>query len=140
MASTVTVACKLPHGLILRYFDMVENSEPVMGGGMRTYHIAKQRGEPVVIKGYATKWGEHPSIQISGGYALTKGVDADFFEAWLAQNQDHDAVKSGLIFAADRVDYAADKAKERAGIRNGLEPIDPSKPMRGVEKYDGKAA
>lgn len=140
MASTVTVACKLPHGLVLRNFEMITRSEPVMGGGTREVQFAEQRGEPVVIKGYATKWGEAPTIQISGGYALTKGVDAEFFDAWLEQNQDHDAVKSGLIFAAERVDYAADKAKERKDLRNGLEPIDPAKPMRGVEKYDGKEA
>lgn len=39
--ASVTVGCKLPHGLTMRVFDMVETQEPVMGGGFRAVKVAQ---------------------------------------------------------------------------------------------------
>lgn len=38
----------------------------------------------------------------------------------------------GLIFEQATVAKAEDQAKEQAGIKSGLEPIDPKKPGSGV--------
>lgn len=132
-ANTVTVACKLPHGLILRLFDMLDHDEPVMGGGMRTVKKAVPRLETVTLKGYAVPFGKMPDVPVAGGYALTTGVDAEFWDAWLEQNKTTDLVKNNLVFAAERQDTAQGRAREQDEIRNGLEPLDPEKPMKGVQ-------
>jgi hypothetical protein len=133
MAGTVTVACKLPHGLILRLFRMETRNEPVMGGGTREVQVATQVGEPVVIKGYAAPFGQVPSVPIEGGYALTPNVDADFWAAWVKQNEDHDAVRNRLIFANEKSESAQRKAKDQTKVRSGLEPIDPQRLPKGIE-------
>lgn len=139
MADTVTVACKMPNGLILRAFEMVERDEPVMGGGYKTVKYASQRGEAVTINGPAAPFGAPPKVTTAGGYALTSNVDASFWDAWLAQNAELDAVRNGLIFAMPRQDSAGKEAENRAKIKSGLEALDPEKPMRGIQKAD-KAA
>lgn len=128
-SKTVTVGCKLPHGLQLRLFKMVEFVEPVLGGGTRTGKRAEMVGSVVKINGYAAPFGERPQNQVVGGltgYALTFGVDREFFEEYLRQNRDSDVVKNGLLFAADGEQRARDIAKERRGVKNGLEPLDPN--------------
>lgn len=133
---TVTVACKLPHGLVLRLYDMEDNDEPIMGGGFKTVKRAVQRGdEQVVLNGYlvpdsADEDAREGRERVGGrlGYALTHGVDREFFEEWMKQNASIPAVKNHLIFAAARAADAKDAAKEKRGLRNGFEPIDPDKP------------
>jgi len=139
MGDTVTVACKLPHGLELRLCKPEEFQVPVPGGGMRKEKRFVHFGPAVVIKGYVAPHGMSPEAPVVGGYALTYGVDSDFFAEWLKQNADHDAVRNNLIFAHVKNDMVTGEAKEKAEIRNGLEPIDPTKPelkVKGVAKAD----
>lgn len=140
----ITVGCKLPNGLILRLFRMSDRVENVAGGGTRTFKIAEQVADHVVIKGNKLPFGEAPEYQIIGNYALTIGVDADFFAEWMKQNADHEAVKQGLIFAATNQSDAIDIAKDNRERKSGLEPIVPAEhgvkgkpgPVRGVTTSD----
>lgn len=125
---TVTVACKLPHGLILQMHEMVEGSEPVMGGGTRSFKIARRVGEPVRVRGNAVPVGKAPLHAIESGFALTPNVDAAFFSAWLKQNADHDAVKNRLIYAVGSKDVG--KPRELRELKSGLEPLDMSRTQR----------
>jgi hypothetical protein len=127
-SGTVTVACKLPHGMILQMHEMVEGNEPVMGGGTRSFKIARRVGEPVRLRGNAVPFGKAPMYAIEGGYALTPGVDAAFFSAWLKQNADHDAVKNKLIYAVGNKDVG--KPRELRELKSGLEPLDMSQTER----------
>ena len=121
----VTVACKLPHGLILRLFEMESANEPVMGGGYREVKRARQTGSTVRVNGNAVPFGVRPDHPIVAGYALTHGVDKDFFDEWMKQNRDSDIVKNHLVFAYERAESARDAAKDHAKQRSGLEPIEP---------------
>lgn len=140
----VTVGCKLPNGLILRLFQMVDRVENVAGGGTRTFKISEQIGEPVVIKGNKLPFGEVPEYQIVGNYALTAGVDAEFFRMWMDQNAGHEAVKNGLIFAASNQADAIDISKDNRDRRSGLEAVVPAEhgvkgkagPVKGVTTSD----
>ncbi len=139
MGDMVTVACKLPHGLELRLCKPEEFQVPVPGGGMRKEKRFVPFGSSVVIKGYVAPFGMSPNAPVVGGYALTSGVDSDFFSEWLKQNADHDAVRNGLIFAHVKEDHVTGEAKDKKDLKNGLEPIDPSSPqtkVKGVEKAD----
>lgn len=128
-AQKVTVACKLPHGLRLRLFKMVDGTENVSGNNVRTIKHAEQIGDDVVIKGVAVEFGKEKAL--TGGYALTTGVDKEFFEEWLKQNASHEAVKNHMIFAAGSRDAVEGKAEDHAKDKSGLEPLDMSLVKRG---------
>lgn len=131
--ATVTVACKHPGGLILRVFKMEDFNEPVMGGGFRTSQKAIQMEQQVVIRGPAVPFGVVPDFRIVGGYALTEGVPADFWELWLQQNATSDIVKNRMIHAHESTPYMVDQAKEQKDLRSGMEPINPAKDPRNVQ-------
>lgn len=118
----VTVACKLPNGYRMRVFQMVEGSEPVLGGGRRVFQEGRLKGE-VFINGNAKRVEESFGCQVVGGYALTHGVDKDFFDAWFAANKDEPIVTNGLIFAHGDASRVADQAKEQRGVFSNLEPM-----------------
>lgn len=140
---TLTVACKLPHGLLLRVGRMIDRDEPVMGGGTKIVKKFQPVGVPILINGYAAPYGRSPACNVAGGFALTPNIDAEQFMEWLAQNERHPAVVAGLIFAATEESDAAAKARDGHALRNGLEPLaqagDPRVP-RAIKTYDAKAA
>jgi hypothetical protein len=146
MSGTVTVACKLPHGLELRLFNMIDQTEAAPSGTFRKVKRAEPIPGSVIIKGYLDRydWRKTPAPPaIGGSFALTRGVDADFFAKWLAQNKDLAAVENGLIYAHEEEASVGDFVKEHAGITNGLEPMDPSnlpREFRGQIKTYSKDA
>ncbi|HEX2753729.1 MAG TPA: hypothetical protein VHP34_11615 [Alphaproteobacteria bacterium] len=128
MPGTVTVACKLPHGLQLQLQKSEEISEVVMGGGSRKVTRWEKIGKTVTIKGWAHHAEKAPGAPISGGFALTSGVDADFFEEWLKQNASHPAVENGFIFASAKQADVESHTKLCAKDMTGFEPHDPQNP------------
>lgn len=118
----VTVACKLPGGLELRVFKMVESSELVMGGGSRTTRVAQLAGR-VFINGVAKKVEQSHGCMVVGGYALTPGVDKAFWDQWLEDNKDSLMVRNNLVFANESHAKLEGMAKERALVRSNLEPM-----------------
>jgi hypothetical protein len=125
----VTVACKIPNGLLLRVFNMVPAREQTPTG-FRDIEKAKQVGDTVKINGPAVPFGQALEHSIVGGYALTSNVDKEFFEAWLRQNEDHTAVKAGLVFAHGNLSVISDRAKEQKEVLSGLEPLNPDRTTR----------
>src|SRR6516225_10788958 len=109
--NTVCVACKIPNGLVLRIFKMVEENVPSPTGGVRKERIAREVGPRFTVRGPAMPWGVRANIPIIGGnagYALTSGVPRALWETWLQQNRDADYVKNGLIFAEATLNRARD--------------------------------
>jgi hypothetical protein len=96
---TVTVACKIPNGLVLN-----------------------ANGQTVTIAGPIRAVPGTPAKPYPGGYELTPGVDADLWTAWSREHSDSDALKNGLIFAEPNVGTAAAKAKRLARTRSGFMP------------------
>lgn len=133
----VTVACKLPAGLVIRGYVKTTEREQVLGGGTRDYDVWRWSGEEQEVFGPATPHGMAPKCLIVGGYALTHGVSKDLFDSWYAANKDGDLVKNRLIFAYERPEDAQAAAKDHRTTVSGFEPIDPDKPglkVRGIEK------
>lgn len=126
----VTVMCKLPNGLKLRLQKMVPSQELVMGGGVRDIMKAQPVGAPVVIHGNAVPANGRPRSRIVGGYAMTEGVDAEFWSQWVKDNADHPAVKEGLIFAHAELESAVDQAKDGRKLVSNLEPLTPDTDRR----------
>ena len=100
---TVTVGCKLPHGLHL----------DVIGEKGRVRHTIKGTNSSAVI----------------GGFGLTE-VPKDFFDQWINDNKDLDCVKKNLVWAYLGRKGAESKALEMAEIRHGMEAMKQDKDPR----------
>ncbi|WP_424624448.1 hypothetical protein [Achromobacter marplatensis] len=109
--TTVTVACKLPNGLVL---DL-----------------------PGVEKKFTLNGSHHR--EAVAGHGMTE-VDDEFWAKWSELHKDFEPVKKELVFAQKRKSSAAAKAEEQKGNKSGLEGIDPEKPAPGIEpvNYEGK--
>lgn len=121
---TVTVACKLPHGVVIRDFAEGVTHENVMGGGTRKVKVFRPVGRRIRIKGPQVPTPFLRLVEIVGGYAITDGVDANIFGRWMNWNSDSTAVTSELIFGHEDRDRVIGMAKERSGVKSGVEPLD----------------
>ena len=129
MAGTVCVACKVPNGLILQLFEMADTTE-VTPTGHREIKKARLKGEQVKIAGYSRELMKEARAPIANGFALTRGVDADFWEEWLNQNRDADYVRNGLIFAHAQTADTRAHAKELRDVVDNQGPIVPDTDRR----------
>lgn len=125
---TVTIACKIPAGLVLRTFHAVKKSVPQANGSMRDVDVYVDDPDQVVVNGFSHPQDKAPGHPIIGGFGLTYGVPKDFWAKWLAQNKDSDVVRNGMIFAHEKPNFAEGSANERAALKSGLERLDPEKP------------
>ena len=140
MPGQVTVACKLPHGLILQLCKEVE--EPEQGqAGHKLVKVWKRQPERVKINGYLAKYQpDLPPAAENSSYALTHGVDKEFWDQWLAQNRELDMVKAKLIFASEKQDTVTQAMKTYDGTKCGLEPLDRNKLPKNISTYKKEAA
>jgi hypothetical protein len=131
----VTIGCRLPMGLHLSVFTMVEAWEPVMGGGTRKTERASFVGR-ITVQGTGARMADDP--RLLRGFALTHGVDGKLWAAWLEQNPNSKLVTEGMVFAhKSGADVRAD-ARNGDSIRTGLEPLDPDSLPAEFRSRDGK--
>lgn len=142
--STVTIASKLPMHLELRLCRKRTvnttgrwgNTEEVIFEPTGKVLLVKGNGYPVgtVPKGFP----KPPEMIEDAGYALTHGVDRDFWEAWLEQNKDTEMVLNGVIKAHPDDDYLEGDAMEFAKLQSGLHPLDPEGDVRNPKPLNSK--
>jgi hypothetical protein len=130
--NTVTIASKLPNGLVLQLWKFVDVQEQAPNGTRMT-KMAQRDGEPIKINGAAVPYMAVPSHTIIGGYALTPGVDRRFWEKWKEQNWDNDALRSGILTAWPTQRDAEAYVKDNEGLKCGLEPLDPDNLPKGLK-------
>jgi hypothetical protein len=110
---TVTVYCKLPHGIRYALPD---------GSELRLVGVLGDERSPLQVSGM-------PGRDSVAGFGVTRNVDAEAW-TWVKENHgDSAAHKAELIFARDSGDEKSGtaEAKEKSGETTGFEPIDPSK-------------
>ncbi len=101
MASdTVSIGCRLPHGVVLA---VVTNS-----GDRRT----------------VTLNGANKALLI-GGCGITD-VPRDFWNEWKRRNKDSVMLSKGTVFATGSASETAQEAKTREGDKTGFEQADPA--------------
>lgn len=127
---SISVACKVPQGLILRNFKMNPRMEAAAGGGFKEVKQAELDGEPININGPAVRFGAPQRHRVINGYAITEGVDEAAFNRWIKDNADHPAVRSGLIVAAGKQPDLEAKTREGRDVLTGLQPLDPKDDKR----------
>lgn len=90
-------------------------------------------GEAVIINGPAPNRDskrvlDGEAVPTAGGYALTFGVQKDFWDKWREQMKDWPPLAAGQIFAHEREDTVKGQAKAGQSGPSGFEPFNPSKP------------
>lgn len=142
--NTVTVACKIPSGLVLRLFRSETYREQGRAGEMVEHQRSVEiEGTRVTLKGANSVLGLDPKLPSEYAYGLTHGVPEDIWDQWLVANADSDVVRQRLVYAHAKPQYVADKATEQAAIRTGFEPINPDKPwlhQPGIKRGEARAA
>lgn len=120
MLDTVTVACKLPNGLILHtHPDGGAKVELKLKGNR---HRTDAAGVPIITH------------EVASGYGLTKNVPRELWERMQAESADTPPFKAGLVFALNDDASTKAMAQEVTGdFKSGLEPLDPAKPGPGLE-------
>lgn len=130
-AGTVTVACKVPQGFKLQLQHPMKRRVPTGRGHENDYDeidVMVYGGPAYYVFGPSMPaMGGRPDNYIlpqglEGGYALTQGIPADFWEKWQEQHKLADYVVNKMIFALDPASTKA-KARELAETKSGLEPI-----------------
>lgn len=136
----VSVACKMPNGIILRTFVPRTESELVLGGGSREVTVYRETEDQIVIGGTAARIGDpRPPILVEGGYRITQNVPKSLWDAWYAANKHSDLVKNRLIYASEKREDAEAFSREHESVVTGLEGIDPANPgkrVRGIVPGD----
>lgn len=138
--SNVLVACKLPNGLRMRIYKEVERSEPTPMGH-KMVKVWEPTGDVVVLAGTAVPFGTMPEDPIVNGYSLTP-VDKEFWDTYVSQNKDSEAIKNELIFAHEKQDnvVAQTKSQRKQGVVSGMEPLDPNNLPKGIDARGMKIA
>lgn len=124
--NTVTVACKLPHGLVIRDFKPTQTFENVMGGGQREVVVYRPVGPQIRLKGPVVPRQFIRAVEVIGGYAITEGIDGKVFANWLDANKDAPYIVNKLVYGHEDGARVRAWAKEHASVRSGFEPLDVS--------------
>lgn len=125
MSETVSIACKLPHGLILQLQRKKTIAEPTPTAPDRTVEISERFGPTYTIKGFANG-AKDPDVMVIGHFAINNGIPADFAAKWFEQNDEHPAVVGGFIYLHKSASGATGYAREHAKMLSGFEPADPA--------------
>lgn len=141
MPETLVVACKLPHGLILRLYETKEVHEAQRDGTTKLIKRSEPLPGEVQLDGYLKKYKiDLPPAAQGSKYEITTGVSKEFFEEWLRQNKDHQALTSNLILWARNTGELKAKMRAFEGTRSGLEPIDRNTLPKGIANFKKDAA
>lgn len=119
--ATVSIACKLPHGLFAQLYKMIPAPT---GPTALMVPTAQPDGERVRLNG-----SNHRDA--IGGWGVTD-VDESWAGAWFAQNATLAPVAAGLIFMRASAAKVAGEAKEKALVKSGFEALDPNAPPQGI--------
>lgn len=122
--NVVTVACKLPHGLMIRDFSEHVGHENVLGGGTRKVKTFRPTGRSIRIKGPVVPEVFIRLVEVVGGYAITEGVDAAIFNRWLVANKDSLFITNQMVYGHEDGAHVRGWAKEREGVKSNMEPLD----------------
>lgn len=129
---TVTVACKLPHGIILETRDAkgdVDQRVTLKGSRLK-----------VTPAGREITAGHETTDDFGKGYGITPNVPADFWERWTAANASYAPYARGFIFAQTDIENTRAQARELSELKTKLEPLSTAKKdlPRGLETFDPK--
>jgi hypothetical protein len=129
-ARTYTVASKLQTGLTAHIFAPFEERHPVLGHGVQAVTVWRRKpGSPEVIINGSAQSRDHGARlkDLVAGHAITKGVDAEFWDTFVEQHKDADYIQNRLLIwwpENDDGESISDYAKDGEKLLSGYEPLD----------------
>ena len=114
MSKLLTIACRLPHGLV------IEVGKP----GADNYRQMK-------LNGPFSKNAEGNGVVTVNGYAFTK-VPEDFWLEFMSKHKTAAYLVNRAVYAEDS-DEKAKAESNKTGGKTGFEALDPNKPGADVE-------
>jgi hypothetical protein len=145
--STMIVGCRIPHGLVLRTFDIVEAFESTRDGveKVQKAQLRQQAEASFVVRGpgRGTLTGltqDQLETLLPGGFALTQGCPTQVWNDWLSDNRNSPYVTRNDVFAETSMERARNRAIDLSrdpDAATGLDPIDPENPGRRVRGERG---
>lgn len=75
--------------------------------------------------------------RIAGGYGLTD-VDKELAEQWMKIHEKTGTVAAGLVFVQSTESNATAQAKDQADVKSGMEQLDPTAAVPGIETKTDK--
>lgn len=137
---TMSVACKVPMGMILRVHKKVMMPHKTTEGLIRDVPEYHQFGKEYMVYGPSHPQNAGPHCTIIGDYAITHGIPTEVWNLWQQQHRGDMMVINRMIFA-----YSSNKiagaAKEHAELKSGLERLDSSRlPKNLVPSRDHMSA
>lgn len=134
MAQTVTVLCRLPSGITLDLHDI--DALKTRAASDAPIGVAARPVKSVTLLGQKHDPRYHGAEGRLLGRAGRTQVDADFWNAWLAQNERNELVTQKVVFAEANAAKAEAAVSELATERTGLEGVDEAALPQNVEKSD----
>ncbi|MXV35746.1 MULTISPECIES: hypothetical protein [unclassified Saccharibacter] len=134
MANFVTVLCRLPSGIELELHDLGILKERASSDA--PIGLASVPRQSVLLNGAKHDPTYHPAEGRLLGRAGRTQVDADFWNAWLKQNERNELVTRKLVFAEANPTKADAAVAELAKERTGLEGVDPENLPKDVKRME----
>jgi hypothetical protein len=136
---TCTVASRLDHDVVL-HVDAMQNVRVTgqFGSVVEEQYSPGTGDKAVMIFGKQRPRGEVPEgykvPEMMNGCALTRGVDAELWDAWKEQVLKGpgigDAIRNGLLSAYGDEPSLRDGTKDQKDVLSGLGPLDPKNDPR----------
>lgn len=127
-ARKVTVACKIPMGVVLQLCRKVPYVEHTQAGTVVERERWDRFGAKVKVNGTSypviPPKGYKERVAQTSGFALTRGVDAEMWDEWLKQHAEDAMVVNNLIYAFPDEESVVDFGRDFAGIKSDLGPLD----------------
>lgn len=134
MANFITVLCRLPSGIELELHDLGILKERASSDA--PIGLASVPRQSVLLNGAKHDPTYHPAEGRLLGRAGRTQVDADFWNAWLKQNERNGIVTRKLVFAEANPTKADAAVAELAKERTGLEGVDPDNLPKDVKRME----
>jgi len=140
--ATVTVASKHPQDIELRVMEKYTQRVTYQSMTVDEEHW-RSKGRHYVVKGNSKPTNGNYRAPIAGGYALTRGIPAEFWDEWCKQNEGSPLLKPDgfdgqpILHALERPREVAAWAKDHAFVRSNMEPMSPEDDPRNPKNPYG---
>ena len=122
----VTIACKVPMGMVLHVCKKVMMPRKMQDGSIRDIPEYHRFGKEYRVYGPSHPQNAGPHCTIIGDYALTPNIPKEFYDLWYSQHR-NDAMVLGRAIFANSSNKINGESKEYAKVKSGLERLDPTK-------------
>lgn len=124
----ITIACKIGIAYLdLQVFRQVSKMQDTQTGAREVREYVREP-EIVRVRGTAYPRGTVPASyperpEMWNGYAITRGIDKEFWDLYAEQNRNSPFIKNGLLMADENENRLRGRTLERRDTRSSIDPV-----------------